>query len=418
MCGDRSPQCVNSLRRTVIRFEIGSWSVDAYRVPAAENFTSWMSMRLDCRDWMRASCEIGEIVSGPIETRRVPAQQDLLHVRAPAADDAQLVPAARADLETAEPGRREPDGSTGKAQPLDGGRELRVRTHVDGQRPVRVHLPDRQEACHGRDRSSQQGRSPHAPGADSKRVPGGLCRRRNTMCLCLVDVTRVGAATSFEPGAGLPARDPAPRASLPLVELTLAYDGRPRPRIQRRRQVGRGVAARARASTPRAVEPAVEEVSASSGRAVVSWPRASGRSGRGRGDRAVHPRAQPLPRRRHLPAACVARRAARRALRGGHGRRGLRRPRRLPDAGCARPGRRDRLRLAVVPELRHRRAQGRRRAAHGAAPRRPLRPRRDARGGRAAHEDRVPLPPEQPDRDDEHTGRARRAGSTAFPSTS
>ena len=44
----------------------------------------------------------------------------------------------------------------------------------------------------------------------------------------------------------------------------------------------------------------------------------------------------------------------------------------------------------------------------GAAPRAPLRPRRPRRGGRAEDEDRLRLPPEQPDRDDEHPRRARR----------
>ena len=47
-------------------------------------------------------------------------------------------------------------------------------------------------------------------------------------------------------------------------------------------------------------------------------------------------------------------------------------------------------------------------ARTGAAARPPLRPRRDARGDRAADEARLRLPPEQPDRDDEHAGRARR----------
>ena len=93
--------------------------------------------------------------------------------------------------------------------------------------------------------------------------------------------------------------------------------------------------------------------------------------------------------------------------------RGLRRLRRgrLPrhaQPGAARPGRRDRLRLAVVPELRHLRAQAGRGARARAAARAPLRPRRAARRGHAAHEDRLRLPPEQPDRDDEHARRARR----------
>ena len=82
--------------------------------------------------------------------------------------------------------------------------------------------------------------------------------------------------------------------------------------------------------------------------------------------------------------------------------------RRLPRAGAARPGRRDRLRLAVLPELRHRRAEARRRPADRPAARPPLRPGRAARRGRPAHEDRLRLLPEQPDRHDEHPGRARR----------
>ena len=52
-----------------------------------------------------------------------------------------------------------------------------------------------------------------------------------------------------------------------------------------------------------------------------------------------------------------ARRAPRRPLRGGRRRRRRGRAHRLPLAGHARPGRRDRLRLAVVPELRDRRAK-------------------------------------------------------------
>ena len=117
------------------------------------------------------------------------------------------------------------------------------------------------------------------------------------------------------------------------------------------------------------------------------------------------PRAEPLSGRRRVAAPHGARRAARRALRGGRARSRLRRDRRLPLAARARPGRRDRVRLAVFPELRDRRAQARRRARGGSAPRPPLRPRRDARGDRAEDEARLRLPPEQPDRDDEHEGR-------------
>ena len=46
----------------------------------------------------------------------------------------------------------------------------------------------------------------------------------------------------------------------------------------------------------------------------------------------------------------------------------------------------------------------------------PLRPRRDARGDHAADEARLRLPPEQPDRDDEHARRARRVPRRACPS--
>ena len=46
--------------------------------------------------------------------------------------------------------------------------------------------------------------------------------------------------------------------------------------------------------------------------------------------------------------------------------------------------------------------------AAGSASRAPLRPGRDARGSRAEDEARLRLSPEQPDRDDEHAGRARR----------
>ena len=130
--------------------------------------------------------------------------------------------------------------------------------------------------------------------------------------------------------------------------------------------------------------------------------------GGARGDRAVDGGAEPLPGRRRLPAARGARRAARRRLRGGDHRRRCGRAHRLPVPDLPRSRRRDRLRLAVVRELRHRRAQARRDAPPRAAARPPLRPRGDARGDRPAHEARLPLPPEQPDRNDEHARRGRR----------
>ena len=113
---------------------------------------------------------------------------------------------------------------------------------------------------------------------------------------------------------------------------------------------------------------------------------------------------EPVPGRRRLPPACGARRAARRPLRGGRPRRRLRRDRRLPLADRARPGRRDRLRLAFLPELRDRREEARRRGADRAAARSPLRPRSHARGDRAQDEARLHLPSEQSDRNDEHQG--------------
>ncbi len=82
------------------------------------------------------------------------------------------------------------------------------------------------------------------------------------------------------------------------------------------------------------------------------------------------------------------------------------------------PGDESRVLLAVVPELRDLRAQAGRDAGDGAAARPPLRPRRDARRGHAAHEDRLRLPSEQSDRDDEHEARARRVLRAACPPTS
>ena len=70
-------------------------------------------------------------------------------------------------------------------------------------------------------------------------------------------------------------------------------------------------------------------------------------------------RVEPLPGRRLLPPPRDARGASRRALRGGDRRRGRRRGDRLRLPGDARPGRRGRDPVAVVPELRPRPAQGR-----------------------------------------------------------
>ena len=75
----------------------------------------------------------------------------------------------------------------------------------------------------------------------------------------------------------------------------------------------------------------------------------------------------------------------------------------------ARPGRRDRLRLAVVPELRDLRAPSSARSPVRVPLRdAPLRPRRAARRDHPAHEARLRLQPEQPDGDDERARRARR----------
>ena len=72
------------------------------------------------------------------------------------------------------------------------------------------------------------------------------------------------------------------------------------------------------------------------------------------------------------------------------------------------PGRRGRHRVAVLHQLRARHAQARRGAAEGAARRRPLRPRRAAGRDRPAHEARLRRDAEQPDRDDDDPGAARR----------
>ena len=71
------------------------------------------------------------------------------------------------------------------------------------------------------------------------------------------------------------------------------------------------------------------------------------------------PEREPLPRRRLLSPPRGARRAARRRLRRGRRRRRRRRGDRLRLPGDARPGRRDRDPVAVVPELRPRSAEAR-----------------------------------------------------------
>ena len=119
------------------------------------------------------------------------------------------------------------------------------------------------------------------------------------------------------------------------------------------------------------------------------------------------PRAEPLPGRGLLPVARRACRAPRRPLRGGRGRSGRGRADRLRLAGDARSRRRDGLRLAVVRELRDRRAEARGRAEDRSARRPPLRRRRDPRRDRPEDQARLPLQSEQPDRDDEHARRAR-----------
>ena len=182
-----------------------------------------------------------------------------------------------------------------------------------------------------------------------------------------------------------------------------ACDRRPRP--VRAGQAGRGGAARARARARRQARVERGPVPAVPGGA--------------RGDRARRARAQPLPGRRRLRAPRRARRAARRPLRGGRRRRRRRRGDRPALAGGARPGRRDRLRLAVVPELRARRA----RSSAPTPVRVPLaRPHATTSTALlaaigAAHEARLRLPPEQPDRDGERPRRARRVLRRACPST-
>ena len=77
----------------------------------------------------------------------------------------------------------------------------------------------------------------------------------------------------------------------------------------------------------------------------------------------------------------------------------------------ARPGRRGRHRLALVPELRPRPAEARRRPGARPAARRPVRPRGDPRRGHAADEARVHRRAEQPDGHDE---RAAASSTTYF----
>ena len=119
-----------------------------------------------------------------------------------------------------------------------------------------------------------------------------------------------------------------------------------------------------------------------------------------------------------MAAAARARRAARRRLRERDRVRRRRCRHRLRLHGDARPRRRGRHRLAVVSELRARPAEARRRARCAS---------RCATSGststrcwrdHAAHEARLHRRAEQPDRDDEHSRRARRvlrAGPAARP---
>ncbi len=106
------------------------------------------------------------------------------------------------------------------------------------------------------------------------------------------------------------------------------------------------------------------------------------------------------------------------ALRAGDRLRRCRRGRRVRLPGDARPGRRGRHGVAVVPELRARPAEARRRPRPRPARGRADRPRRAARRDHAAHEARLHRRAEQPDRDDERPRGARRvlrAGSAARP---
>ena len=167
-----------------------------------------------------------------------------------------------------------------------------------------------------------------------------------------------------------------------------------RARSVRAGEAGRGGPARARARARRQAR--VERG------AVRAVPRCAG------GDRPRRARAEPLSRRRRVAAPQRARRAARRPLRAGDRLRGRRRGRRLRLPGDARPGRRGRHRLAVVPELRPRPAQARRRPGARAAARRADRPGCDARRDHAADEARLHRGAEQSDGHDERPRRARR----------
>ena len=80
----------------------------------------------------------------------------------------------------------------------------------------------------------------------------------------------------------------------------------------------------------------------------------------------------------------------------------------LPLAGLPRPGRRGRLRLAVVPELRARRPEARCVLSPCSAYATTATTWTASRGGERADEARLRLQSEQPDRDDGQPGRARR----------
>ena len=145
-------------------------------------------------------------------------------------------------------------------------------------------------------------------------------------------------------------------ASRPSPRSPTASSGRAvqEPRPVRAGQAGRGGAARARARAMRQAR-------------VERGPVRRRSRLRSRRSRAASPSCNRYPGRRRLAAARGARRARYGvALRGGRGRRRRRRADRLPLAGDARPGRRDRLRLALVPELRDRRGQAGRDAGAGA----------------------------------------------------
>ena len=129
--------------------------------------------------------------------------------------------------------------------------------------------------------------------------------------------------------------------------------------------------------------------------------------GSARGDRAGCAGAEPLPGRRRLPSPHGARRAPRSRPGERDDRCGRRLGDHVPLDRRTRPRRRDRLRLAFLPELRPRRPQARRGRETGPAHGPPLRRRRDPRRDRPTHEDRLPLQPEQPDRHDDRPERDR-----------